>query len=49
MFLVAIKFWTPQDGMHNRALDFYSDSEQSAGVIANQLTSRLERRSSGKT
>jgi hypothetical protein len=27
MFPVAIQFWTPQDGMHNRVLDFYSDSE----------------------
>jgi hypothetical protein len=36
MFPVAIKFWTPQDGMHNRVLDFYSDSEESAGSIANQ-------------
>jgi hypothetical protein len=43
MFPVAIKFWTPQDGTHNRVLDFYSDSEQSAGVIANQLTNRLEK------
>jgi hypothetical protein len=39
MFPVAIIFWTPQDGMHNRVLDFYSDSEQSAESIANQLTS----------
>jgi hypothetical protein len=43
MFPVAIKFWTPQDGMHNRVLDFYSDSEESAETIANQLTSRLEK------
>jgi hypothetical protein len=43
MIPVAIKFWTPQDGTHNRVLDFYSDSEQFAGVIANQLTSRLEK------
>jgi hypothetical protein len=40
---VAIKFWTPQDGMHNRVLDFYSDSEESAGAIANQLITRLEK------
>jgi hypothetical protein len=43
MFPVAIKFWTPQDGMHNRVLDFYSDSEESAGATVNQLTSRLEK------
>jgi hypothetical protein len=41
MFPVAIKFWTPQDGMHDRVLDFYYDSEVYAGAIANQLTSRL--------
>jgi hypothetical protein len=43
MFPVAITFWTPQDDMHNRVLDFYSDSEESAGSTANQLTSRLEK------
>jgi hypothetical protein len=43
MFPVAITFWTPQDGMHNQVLDLYSDSEESAGTIANQLTSRLEK------
>jgi hypothetical protein len=43
MFPVAIKFWTPQDGMHNRVLDFYSDSEESVGTIANQLRSKLEK------
>jgi hypothetical protein len=41
VFPVAIKFWTPQDGMQNRVLGFYSSSEQSAEAIANQLTSRL--------
>jgi hypothetical protein len=43
MFPVAIHFLRPQDDMQNRVLDFYSDSEESAGAIANQLTSRLEK------
>jgi hypothetical protein len=43
MFPVAIQLWTPQDGMQNRVLDFYSDSEESAGAIVNQLTDRLEK------
>jgi hypothetical protein len=38
MFPAATKFWT-----HKRMLDFYSDSEESAGIIANQLTSRLKK------
>jgi hypothetical protein len=43
MFPLAIQFWTSQDVMHNRMLDFYSDPEESAGAIANQLTSSLEK------
>jgi hypothetical protein len=31
------------NGMHKRMLDFYSDSEESSGAIANQLTSRLKK------
>jgi hypothetical protein len=29
--------------MQNRVLDFHSDSEESTGAIANQLTSQLEK------
>jgi hypothetical protein len=40
-FSIAVRYWTPKNGVENKVLDFYDDPDETSAGIANQIKARL--------
>jgi hypothetical protein len=41
LFPIAVRYWTPKNGVENKVLDFYDDPNETSAGIANQIKARL--------
>jgi hypothetical protein len=41
LFPVAVRYWTPKNGIEYKVLDFYDDPDETSAGIANQIKARL--------
>jgi hypothetical protein len=41
LFPIAVRYWTPKNGVENKFLDFYDDPDETSAGIANQIKARL--------
>jgi hypothetical protein len=41
LFPIAVRYWTPKNGVENKVLDFYDDPDETSAGIANPIKARL--------
>jgi hypothetical protein len=41
LFPIAVRYWTPKNGVENEVLDFYDDPDETSAGIANKIKAKL--------